>query len=129
MIKEGFIIERKQINIPCCILSSIGNCTIEDCLKCENEDYRIIDKEGKILKDFHGHYLDKKNIKSESYVIQFFDKVDFDNLDSYLENPNSDYRITRCSDLTVMRSSHMDEKVELEALHKMVKSKKYPNEK
>lgn len=121
---NGFIVERKQINRPCCILDSIGTCTIVDCLKCENTDYRIIDKEGNILKDFNGGYLNRKNIKTESYIVQFFDEVDFNQLGSYLEDPNSDYRITRCKDHIIMRPSHIDEEKEKETLQKMIKSKK-----
>ena len=86
----------------CPTVDPIGLCTILDCMKCENCNYRIIMDNGEVIKDF------SDDLESEKYLIEFFDDVKSRDILNYLYDNNSDYRITRECDGVVLRYSHSD---------------------
>lgn len=120
MKQESLMIQKVQINDSCAAYDPLGLCLVTDCLKCENADYRITNSEGIIVRDFKYYGLKRQNIRTEKYLIEFFDEVDYQNIESYLNNENSDYRMTRIyssengKENTIMRSSKSDKQKKLD---------------
>ena len=63
------------------------------------------------IKDFKNTSSNTKKDNKERYVIEFFDNIPTpDNIMTYLEDNNSNYRITRDSDRIILRQSLEDRK-------------------
>lgn len=96
-------IELKVVDLSVCpTIDPIGLCTILDCLKCENCNYKIVMATGEIVKNF------SDDLEAERYLVEFFDDIKSEDILSYLDDVNSDYRITRESDGVVLRYSTSD---------------------
>lgn len=91
---------------PCAAIDPFGMCTTVECLSCANCNYQIIAKDGKILKEYYNG-SDHGNEKKK-YVIEFFDDFDGQDIKDYLNNEESDYRITRDEDRVILRLSKKD---------------------
>lgn len=125
MKQECLMIQKTQIKDGCWTYDPIGLCLVTECLRCENADYRIIDKDGKIIKDFKFYGLKGHDIRTSKYLIEFFDEVDYKDIEEYLNDENSDYRMTRIyssengKESIVMRPSKTDQKEELDKRKKV----------
>lgn len=98
------LIIKREVKQGCFEIDPFGLCTILDCINCCNADVKII-RDDKVLKDFQSN---TDNMKNEEYVIEFFDNfLDTDVVD-YLNNLESDYRITRDSDKVILHFSKED---------------------
>lgn len=95
---------KTEINESCVNIDPIGICTVQNCLTCSNCDYKIVLNNGIILKD----YQYEKDAVEEKYVIEFFDELGNSNIVDYLNNEESNYRITRDSDRIILRYSKED---------------------
>lgn len=102
------LILKSRIISSCATYDPIGLDSVDDCLVCENADYRIIDKDKNIIVDFKFPGLKQKDMEVEKYCIEFFDDVDYENVVPYLRDNYSDYRMTRISDGVVLRLSKDD---------------------
>lgn len=120
MKKESLMIQKIQIKDSCAVYDPIGLCLVTECLTCENADCCIINSDGTIIKDFKYYGLKEEDIRTSKYLIEFFDEVDYDNIEDYLINEDSDYRMTRIyssengKENVIMRFSKADKKEELE---------------
>lgn len=119
-MEKAKVILKTGVKDHCAAYDPFGLCPCTDCFKCENADYRMIDSKGTIIRDFKYLGLKNKNIRVNKYIIEFFDEVDFDNIEDYLDNNDSDYRMTRiyCTgngyESVVMRPSITERQEELE---------------
>lgn len=105
---------------PCSNIDPLGLDTVTDCLTCSNSDYKIL-QEDKVIKDYKKSSSKEKKENQERYIVEFFDGIPkTDNLMTYLENDNSNYRITRESDGIILRPSLEDRKKEEEEEAKMM---------
>lgn len=108
MKQKGTIIMLTQINNDCGHIDPLGECPVSKCFDCRNADYRITLEDGKIIRDFKYYGTKGKRIEVNKYLIEFFDEVDLENIESYLTNYSSDYRLTRLSDNCVLIPSKTD---------------------
>lgn len=99
------------INEPCTSLDPFATDTIVDCLTCDNSDYKIVLKDGTVLKDYKES--PQNGQLPERYVIEFFEDMKNQDISTYLNSPQSDYRITRDSDRIILRASKLDRKTRL----------------
>lgn len=76
----------------------------EDMIDSENNLISIDFLNGKTLSESG---FSKVNVSSDKYYLEFFDNVDYKNIIDYLENDNSDFRVT-CQDGTIIRPSLKD---------------------
>lgn len=88
----------------CKIFGDFSLCSIVECYKCERSDYKIVAKDGTIIKDFEKD--SEFGQKPERYVVQFFDDVDSNNIEEYLSNSKSDYRIVSQDGIILRKSSN-----------------------
>ena len=93
--KEGTLTLVSQLKRRCSDYDPFGLCTVQDCIKCENCDYKFVDKTGLIVRDFKTFTLKANRMKIQKYLLECFDDVDYYNFEKYLLNNESDYRITR----------------------------------
>lgn len=108
-----------EIESPCSDMDSFGLDMVKDCLTCSNSDYKIM-LDGKVIKDFKKLSSNAEEENKERYVIEFFDDIPAsDNIISYLEDNNSNYRITRDSDGIILRPFLEDRKRKEEEQEKM----------
>lgn len=120
MKQECLMIKKVQINDSCASYDPFGLCPVTDCLKCNNSDYRIINSDGEIIRDFKYYGLKGNDIIISKYKLEFFDEVDYKNIEAYLNDENSDYRMTRIyssengKESTIMRPSKADMQKELD---------------
>lgn len=99
-----------NVESPCSDMDSFGLDMVKDCLTCSNSDYKIM-LDGKVIKDFKKLSSNAEEENKERYVIEFFDDIPAsDNIVSYLEDNNSNYRITRDSDGIILRPFLEDRK-------------------
>ena len=110
-----------NVERPCSDMDPFGLDTVTDCLTCSNSDYKIM-LDGKVIKDFKNLSSNTEEENKERYVIEFFDDIPTpDNIIAYLEDNNSNYRITRDSDGIVLRPSLEDRKRKEEEQAKMIR--------
>ena len=115
---EGILKIKRMVNDTC--ISYEGENQVSSCIKCNNAVYRFIYSNGRQTGD-DTYY--KKGIKEEKYLIEFFDKVPTSvELEKYLLDKKSNYRITRLKDNKVIRLS-TDEKNMLESHYDQMKIK------
>lgn len=126
MNKEQYLIIKKtQIKDHCATYDPLGLCPVTDCFTCENADFRILDSNGTIIRDFKFPHLKDKNIRVSKYILEFFEEVNLENIEDYLNDEDSDYRMTRIyssengTENTVMRPSKADRKKEIEEQQKI----------
>lgn len=99
-----------NVERPCGHMDPLGEDTVLDCLTCSNSDYKIMFRD-KVIKDFKNASSNTEKDNKERYVIEFFDNIPTpDNIMTYLEDNNSNYRITRDSDRIILRQSLEDRK-------------------
>lgn len=108
-----------NLSMDCAHLDPFGLDTVIDCLSCPNSDYKIV-LHGKVMKDFNESQIQSKKQSQTRYVIEFFDKIPSnDELVSYLEDDNSNYRITRDEDGVILRYSIEDKRKSKEKYKKI----------
>lgn len=81
------------------VCSTIGDCCIVDCLKCDNCVHKIIISTGNVSGNSEN---------TERYIIEFFDRVDINDIIGYFDDDTNDYRITREKDGVILRCSKLD---------------------
>lgn len=105
--KDNFNYGVVDLNIKdvgvCPTIDPLGECSVVDCLKCDNCNHTIVLATRNISDSFSNNC---KNI--ERYIVEFFDKVDTKDIIGYLDDDNSDYRITREKDGVILRYSKAD---------------------
>lgn len=106
--KKGIIVIKNQINDYCTVNELSGLCSTIDCFKCKNADYRIFTINGNIIREFKEFDIREEKVNITKYLIEFFDGVDYDNIENYLQNEYSDYRLTRLNDLAIIRRALND---------------------
>lgn len=102
--KNAILKIKRETKTSCASIDPIGLCTVLDCLACSNCDYKIIEKNGTILKD----YQQDQEGSEKKYVIEFFDDLDHTDIEKYLKSEESNYRITRDSDRVILHYSKED---------------------
>lgn len=103
---EGVLKIKTEVKNNCVNYDYFGLCSVKDCIDCENAVHRFIYSNGRQTGDNNYH---KKGINEEKYLIEFFDKVPTRiELESYLLNPKSDYKITRLSDGVVLKYNNKE---------------------
>ena len=109
-----------EVERPCSDMDLFGLDTVTDCITCSNSDYKIM-LDGKVIKEFKNLSSNTEEENKERYVIEFFDDIPApDNIIAYLEDNNSNYRITRDSDGIILRPSLEDRKRKEEEQAKMM---------
>ena len=109
-----------EVERPCSDMDPFGLDTVTDCLACSNSDYKIM-LDGKVIKEFKNLSSNTEEEKKERYIIEFFDSIPTPNsMITYLEDNNSNYRITRDSDGIILRPSLEDKKRKEEEQAKMM---------
>lgn len=105
--KDNFNYGVVDLNIKnskvCPTIDPLGGCSVVDCLKCDNCNHSIVLATRNISDSFSGNCKD-----IERYIVEFFDEVDTGNIIGYLDDDNSDYRITREKDGVILRYSKTD---------------------
>ncbi len=99
---------RSQLFEKCNFIAPLGGCNVQDCLVCNNCDYKIVMSDGTILKDFTYDLNGVREKDIERYTIEFFDKFDFKDEDivAYLNSKTSNYKITRINDNTILKDTN-----------------------
>ena len=109
-----------EVERPCSDMDPFGLDTVTDCITCSNSDYKIM-LDGKVIKEFKNLSSNTEEENKERHVIEFFDDIPApDNIIAYLEDNNSNYRITRDSDGIILRPSLEDRKRKEEEQAKMM---------
>ena len=107
-----------EVERPCSDMDPFGLDTVTDCITCSNSDYKIM-LDGKVIKEFKKLSSNTEEENKERYVIEFFDDIPTpDSIIAYLEDNNSDYRITRDSDGIILRPSLEDKRRKKEEAEK-----------
>ncbi len=110
---------KKGVKEDCREGALVTFCSVNDCIKCENSDLKIIAGDT-VIKDFK----QDDNKEAEKYVIEFFDMIpDAKNLVEYLSDPDSDYRITRDRDKEILHYANRDIKKREENWKRSLKAK------
>ena len=98
----------RETERSCSDIDPFGQDTVLDCITCSNSDYQIVLK-GKKVKEFQDKNSKQNQETKTRYIIEFFEDIpDQKSLSDYLENENSNYRITRDSDGVILRPSLED---------------------
>ncbi len=103
MKKNQAILKIKTgVNGDCCYEGRALN----ECLKCNNSVHKFIFPGGKTSGSCKYFF---KFGKAERYLIEFFDRIPARNeIEIYLRNGNSDYRLTDLKNGRILRHSYSD---------------------